>query len=92
MAVLDATARARVAAQLMRDARELGVAPWGNHTKQDLAAAVNATDQWIEDNTASWVSALPAAFRTNSNAQQKAVIFAYVLWRRIGRLRAEEDG
>lgn len=61
-------------------------------SKTDLRAAVDATDQWIEDNTAAYVAALPAAFRTSSSAAQKTALFAWVLWRRFGRLSTPEDG
>lgn len=87
MALLDPTARARVTAQWMRDNVETAA-----FSKSDLRAAVDATDQWIEDNTPSFVAALPAGFRTNSTVAQKAWVFAYVMMRRIGRLRSEEDG
>lgn len=87
MALLDSTSRARTTAQWMRENTTTA-----GFTKADLRAAVDATDEWIEDNTASFVAALPAGFRTNSTAAQKAWVFAFVLWRRIGRLRSEEDG
>lgn len=87
MVLLDATARARVTAQWMRDNLESC-----GFTKAQLAAAVGTTDQWIEDNTASFVASLPAQFRNNSTAAQKSALFAFVLMRRTGRLRAEEDG
>jgi hypothetical protein len=63
-----------------------------NFTKDQLRAAVDATDQWVEDNTASYVATLPAAFRTNTTATQKTLLFALVLARRIGRLSTPEDG
>ncbi|MGP4092934.1 hypothetical protein [Nonomuraea sp. KM90] len=86
MALLDATARARVAAQWMRE----NVTSC-SFNKTDLAAAVAAADQWVEDNTVSYNQALPLPFRTSATTDQKAAILAYVLWRRIGRLRARED-
>lgn len=81
MALLDATARAVVWRNLLYDNAESC-----GFTKTDLTAAVAATDQWIENNTASYVAALPAGFRTGSTAPQKSLLFAYVLWKRIGRL------
>lgn len=86
MALLDATARARTVAQWMRENGSTCA-----FTKPELVAAIDATDQWVEDNTASFNSALPVAFRTSATAAQKAAVLAYVLWRRIGRLRAQED-
>lgn len=87
MALLGAVARARVAMAIMRE--ETGES--FGFDKPALSAAVTATDQWIEDNTASYVAALPVEFRTSSTTTQKAILFAYVLWRRIGRLRVAED-
>jgi hypothetical protein len=86
MALLDSTARARTVAQFMRENTSTC-----SFTKDDLKGAVDAVDQWVEDNTASLNAALPAAFRTSATVAQKAAVLAYVLWRRIGRLRAQED-
>lgn len=52
-------------------------------TKPDLLAAVNAADQWCEDNAASFNLALPIAARTNLTAKQKAHLLAYVAIRRF---------
>lgn len=86
MAVLDALNRSRVWAQLMRDQ----IAVQGM-TKADLRAAVDATDQWIDDNQTSFNNALPNPFRTSATLVQKTLLFCYVAMRRAGRLRAEED-
>lgn len=83
MAVLTAVSRARTVAQWMRENRD----PCA-FTSVQLAAAV---DDWVEANSASYVAALPAAFRANSTAAQKTDLLMYVLLRRMGRLRAEED-
>lgn len=87
MALLDAVARARTVAQWMRDNKDAC-----GFDKTALAAAVASADQWVEDNTASFVAALPQPFRGASNAAQKTAILVYVLMRRGGKLRAEEDG
>lgn len=94
MAVLDATGRARTVAQFMREftTANLGSAAF---SKASLAAAVAAADDWVEANTASFNSALPAAFRTgaaSATTAQKTLLLAYVLMRRMGKLHAEEDG
>ncbi|MFD9949826.1 hypothetical protein ACFWYW_55845 [Nonomuraea sp. NPDC059023] len=86
MALLDATGRARVAAQWMRQNRSVCA-----FTKPDLAAAVAAIDQWIEDNQASFNSFLPQPYRSLATTTQKADLFCEVLMRRVGRHRAEED-
>jgi hypothetical protein len=85
---LDATARQRVAAQWMRE----NVISVSGFSKGELLEAVGAVDDWIDDNQASFNQALPTPFRTGATTVQKAWLFAFVLMRRIGRLRAEEDG
>jgi hypothetical protein len=87
MAVMSATERARCRAQYMR---EQTTSP--GISKVDLAAALAAVDQWIEDNSAAFNAALPLPFRTAANAAEKTVLFCYVAMRRAGRLHAEEDG
>jgi hypothetical protein len=87
MAVLDATNRARTAAQWMRD----NTAALSGVTKVDLRAAVDACDQWIDDNQAAFNAALPAAARNGLTLTQKTLLFCYVAMRRAGRLRAQED-
>jgi len=52
---------------------------WDGMTKTDLQAAVNAADDWADANAASFNSALPAAFRTNANNGQKALLLALVV-------------
>ena len=88
MAVLSAEDRRRVWAHIMRswDSGSIPV------TKTDLRAAVDATDQWIEDNQAAYNSALPQPFRGAATTPQKTLLFCYVAMRRKGLLRTEEDG
>lgn len=47
-------------------------------TKSDLRDAVDATDAWIDENAASYNSALPVAARTNLTAGQKALLMSCV--------------
>lgn len=61
-------------------------------TKDQLKAAVDATDTWIDSNAASFNSALPAPFRTGASLTQKTLLFCFVAMRRAGLLRVEEDG
>lgn len=86
---LDAAGRARTLAQWMR---ELDLALPASLTKPDLAAAVAATDDWIEVNAASFNQALPQPFRGAAGLQLKTLLFCYVALRRAGKLHAEEDG
>lgn len=86
---LDVTGRGRVLAQAMRDA-PAALTPW-TLTKPDLAAAINATDDWIDANQGSFNQALPQPSRNQLSLAQKTFLFCYVAMRRAGRLRAEED-
>lgn len=87
MALLDATNRTRLGNQWMRFNTE----PCA-FTKADLAAAVNATDNWIDGNQSAYNAALPLPFRTAASLQQKTLLFCYVAMRRAGILHAVEDG
>lgn len=51
--------------------------------KNQLKAAVDATDQWISNNLTSFNSALPAAVQSGLTAAQKARLFVYTLIRRF---------
>lgn len=51
-------------------------------TFEDLLAAVNATDDWIVANSASFNAALPQPARGVLTARQKAWLFSLVLRRR----------
>jgi len=50
--------------------------------KSDLRAAVDAIDQWVEDNQASFNSAIPLPARTALTAKQKAQLLFYVVRKR----------
>jgi hypothetical protein len=86
MAVLPTLDRDRIWRFFMRRNKEVC-----NFTKADLLAAVNATDQWIDDNAGAFNTALPVAFRTNASLTQKTLLFCYVAMRRAGILKVEED-
>jgi hypothetical protein len=45
---------------------------------QDLDAAVDATDVWVEDNSAAFNAALPANAQTGLTPSQKAAMFCAV--------------
>lgn len=72
--------------ELSRIAAALGV------TKAQLRAAVDAADQWCDDNATSFNTALPTAFRNAATNSQKNLLLTYVLRRRNGDLRITEDG
>ena len=88
MAVLSATDRDRVKRYFMRQGDLLGTVAFN---KAELAAAVDATDDWIEANTASYNAALPAAFRTKASLLQKTLLFCWVALRRAGLAKVQED-
>lgn len=54
-----------------------------NVTKSDIRAAVDSTDQWVEDNKTSFNDSLPAATKDNLTAEQKSQILTYVVARRF---------
>lgn len=60
-------------------------------TKPELRAAIDATDQWIDDKQVEFNAALPQPFRSNATLAQKTFLFCYVAMRRASLLRAEED-
>lgn len=90
MAVLPNIDRTRIAIQWMRDVSTSQESC--AFTKDDLQAAVAAADDWVEANSTAFNQALPQPFRSAATVPQKIAVLAYVLWRRIGRLRAAEDG
>ncbi len=53
-----------------------------NLTKSDVKEAVDAADQWVEDNQTSYNDALPLAARTNLNSRQKARLLMEIVKRR----------
>lgn len=57
-----------------------------NLTKDDIKAAVDATDDWIDDNQASFNTALPNPFKTTATLDQKTILFVIVALERAGLL------
>lgn len=51
-------------------------------SKANLRAAVDAIDQWIDTNVASFTSALPQPSRTNLTAKQKLELFMAIAKKR----------
>ena len=73
-------------ARLMRD----GASP-AAVDKTSLMAAVNAADDWIDSNSTAFSSSLPDPYKTESTADEKEILLAYVAMRRAGKLPTEED-
>ena len=82
MAVLSETDRQRAYRGLMRywSSQQETVA---GILKPDLRAAVNATDDWIDQNSAAFNTALPIPARTNLTATQKTLLFCAVALMRM---------
>jgi hypothetical protein len=83
MALSDAD-RAAVNADLQRLWSNLHL-PCGI-VKADLRAAVNAIDQWCDDNQSSFNTAIPQPARSTLSADQKAWLLCYVVRKRIADL------
>lgn len=77
MATLDTTTRQAIRDYLMRRFG-YGIA------KDDLRAAIDATDAWIDSNAGAFNSALPAAAQSGLNATEKTVLFCFVALKRAG--------
>lgn len=81
MAVLANADRAAVWAQVMRDLSDVREAC--NASKAELRAVVDAIDDWVDANAASFNSAIPQPQRANLTAQQKARLLMAVVARRF---------
>lgn len=79
MAVLTDDQRVAVWARWMREN-----AAACSITKADLRAAVDALDQFLEDNAAAINSAIPQPARGALTTEQKARLLAYVALKRWG--------
>ena len=51
-----------------------------------IRAAVDAADQWCDDNAGSFNTALPTPFKTTATLAQKSILLAYVALKRGGVL------
>lgn len=83
MAVLNETDRAdvwRMYMKILSQERQTI-----NITKQELRAAVDAVDVWVENNAASFNTAIPQPARGSLTARQKAQLLVYVVMRRFER-------
>jgi hypothetical protein len=85
MPLLSESDRQRTHGQWMRDNAE----PTGL-SKASIRAALDATDDWIQANDASFNAALPQPFRGAATAAQKTLLFCYVAMRRQGLLPTQD--
>ncbi len=58
------------------------LATTANMNHSDIKAAVDAADQWADDNAGSFNSALPVPFRTTATTAQKTLLLSYVILKR----------
>lgn len=86
MAVLSDTDRLRTLAHFMR--QQFGTIAI---SKAQLAAAVNAIDDFLETSATAINNAFPAAAKAGLTVSQKAIVVGYVANRRAGLLIAAED-
>ena len=85
MAVLTRAERKKIASPWVRDViRDLGESK--NLTVTDITEAVQATEDWIAANQASYVAALPQPFKGNTNGAAKVKLFVYTAMKRAGLL------
>ena len=82
MAILSDANRQRIWRGIMRWWSRTW-AELSNMNKQDIRDAVDATDQWIDDNQGAFNSALPVNFRTNATLDQKTLMFCAVALMRV---------
>ncbi|HXV42414.1 MAG TPA: hypothetical protein VEC96_05090 [Anaerolineae bacterium] len=78
MAILSDAERKELWAEFMQLNNEsIGI------TKTDLRAALNAIDSWVDNNTASFNTAIPQPARSALSARQKAWLLMLVVERRF---------
>lgn len=78
MAILSNADRTAVWAETMKkNTQEFSL------TKQNLRAAVDAADQWVEDNKAAFNSALPGVAQAALTVSQKAQLLTFVATKRF---------
>lgn len=81
MAVLSESERAAAWRASMDRVYDIGAI-----VKADLRAAIDAVDQWADDNTTSFNTAIPQPARGVLTAKQKAALLMIVVGRRHGVL------
>jgi hypothetical protein len=81
MAVLSEADRLRIWRGIMRYWSNIWEAT--DISGPDLKAAVNATDQWIDDNQVSYNQALPSAAQSGLTQAQKVLLFCGVALARV---------
>ena len=86
MAILSIADRMAVWREFMADKRHRRLGDSFAVSKADIRAAVDALDQYLEDNAAAMNQAIPQPARSGLTARQKAMILMAVAARRYGVL------
>lgn len=81
MAVMTDPDRAACSTEYQQDASALRDVLAGL-TKADIRAAVNAVDQWVNDNASAFNLAIPQPARANLTSTQKARLLVFVARKR----------
>ena len=79
MGVLDTAGRLQARHDFVYEDREAAGVPL---SKAELLAAIDAVDDWVNDNTVAFNNALSIAAKTNLTTKQKAKLLRVVLKRR----------
>ena len=83
MAYLSESDRANIWAEFMRDRDEFFKNDtYGNMTKADLRAAVDALDAFLEDNKVAINNSIPQPARNALTSKQKARLLVFIIERR----------
>lgn len=81
MAILSDNNRIDIWAEVMREMSSNNDTI--SFTKQEFRAAINAIDQWVDDNAASFNAAIPQPVRGALTAKQKAGLLNSVIQKRF---------
>jgi hypothetical protein len=83
MAILSDSDRQLVARDWVRKIF-VELANTANMSHTNIKAAVDAADQWADDNATAFNNALPVPFRTTATTAQKTLLLSYVILKRAG--------
>jgi hypothetical protein len=83
MAILSDSDRQLVARDWVRKIF-VELATTANMSHASIKSAVDAADQWADDNATAFNSALPVPFRTTATTAQKTLLLSYVILKRAG--------
>ena len=85
MALLSDTDRQEAAREYARR-YFVALSKTANFDHDQLKAAVDTTDAWIDSNQNQYNNALPVSFRNGATLTEKTLLFSYVAMKRAGIL------